>query len=143
MWSKPNLTSNPELVTRLLNKRDKAHNKARDSANESNKANRRAKQNFYNSVNNTLRNRDLSAKKKFSILFKLMKNNKFTNIPSLIENNSTINDPLEQSNIFTKYQPSGEGGAPYPPATPHRLQNPKWPPGGPKMADGVWKGVYP
>merc|ERR1711954_388923 len=24
----------------------------------------------------------------------------------------------------------------------HRLQNPKWPPGGPKMADGVWKGVY-
>ena len=29
------------------------------------------------------------------------------------------------------------------PATPHRLQNPKWPPGGPKMAEGVWKGVYP
>ena len=25
----------------------------------------------------------------------------------------------------------------------HRLQNPKWPPGGPKMADGVWKGVQP
>ena len=29
------------------------------------------------------------------------------------------------------------------PATPQRLQNPKWPPGGPKMADGVWKGVQP
>ena len=42
-----------------------------------------------------------------------------------------------------KYQPSGEGGTRSPPATPHRLQNPKWPPGGPKMADGVWKGVYP
>ena len=28
-------------------------------------------------------------------------------------------------------------------ALAHRLQNPKWPPGGPKMADGVWKGVYP
>ena len=42
-----------------------------------------------------------------------------------------------------KYQPSGEGGARSPPATPHRLQNPKWPPGGPKMAEGVWKGVYP
>ena len=93
---------NPELVTKLLNKRNKAHSKARDSANESNKANRRAKQNFYNSVNNTLRNSDLSAKKKFSILFKLMKNNKFTNIPSLIDNNSIINDPLEQSNIFNK-----------------------------------------
>ena len=37
----------------------------------------------------------------------------------------------------------GEGGTRSPPATPHRLQNPKWPPGGPKMADGVWKGVYP
>ena len=23
------------------------------------------------------------------------------------------------------------------------LKNPKWPPGGPKMADGVWKGAYP
>ena len=30
-----------------------------------------------------------------------------------------------------------------PPATLHCLQNPKWPPGGHKMADGVWKGVYP
>ena len=28
-------------------------------------------------------------------------------------------------------------------APPHRLPNPKLPPGGPKMADGVWKGVYP
>ena len=26
--------------------------------------------------------------------------------------------------------------------TPHHLQNPKWPPVGPKMANGVWKGVY-
>merc|ERR1711954_295461 len=42
-----------------------------------------------------------------------------------------------------QYQPSGEGGARLPPATPHCLQNPKWPPGGPKMAEGVWKGVYP
>ena len=42
-----------------------------------------------------------------------------------------------------KYQPSGAGGTRSPPATPHRLQNPKWPPGGPKMADGVWKWVQP
>ena len=27
------------------------------------------------------------------------------------------------------------------PATPHRHQNSKWPPGGPKMANRVWKGV--
>ena len=29
-----------------------------------------------------------------------------------------------------------------PPATTHRLQNSKWLLEGPKMADGVWKGVY-
>ena len=28
-------------------------------------------------------------------------------------------------------------------ALAHHLQNPKWPPGGPKMADRVWIGVYP
>ena len=28
-------------------------------------------------------------------------------------------------------------------ALAHRLQNPKLPPGGPKLADGVWKVVYP
>ena len=37
----------------------------------------------------------------------------------------------------SKYQPSGAGGTRSPSATPHRL------PVGPKMADGVWKGVYP
>ena len=41
-----------------------------------------------------------------------------------------------------KYQPSGKRGAHSPPETPHCLQNPKWPPVGPKMANGVWKGVY-
>ena len=46
-------------------------------------------------------------------------------------------------NKGNKYHPSGAGGTRSPPATPHRLQNPKWPPGGPKMADGVWKGVQP
>ena len=29
------------------------------------------------------------------------------------------------------------------PTTPHHLQNPKWPPEGPMMADGVCKCVYP
>ena len=28
-------------------------------------------------------------------------------------------------------------------ALANRLQNPKWPLGGPKMAEGLWKGVYP
>ena len=35
------------------------------------------------------------------------------------------------------------GGTPLPPAAPHHLQNQKWQLGGPKMADGVWKGLYP
>ena len=50
--------------------------------------------------------------------------------------------PLKHIQAHTKYQPSGAGGTRSPPATPHRLQT-KWPPGGPKMADGVWKDVYP
>ena len=39
-----------------------------------------------------------------------------------------------------QYQPCGEGGTRSPPATPHHLQTLKWPSGGPKMANGVWKG---
>ena len=54
-------------------------------------------------MNDTLRNHSLSAKNKFSILLKLMKNNKFSNIPPLVENNITVQDPLEQSNIFNKH----------------------------------------
>ena len=37
-----------------------------------------------------------------------------------------------------KYQPSGVGGTRSLLAMLHRLQNLKWPLGGPKMADGVW-----
>ena len=46
-----------------------------------------------------------------------------------------------QKSLNYKYQPIGAGGPRSPPAMPHRLQNPKWPPVGPKMAKGVWKGV--
>ena len=34
------------------------------------------------------------------------------------------------NNNTVKYQSSGEGGTRSPPATPHRLRNSKWPPGG-------------
>ena len=40
--------------------------------------------------------------------------------------------------VLEEYQPSGEGGTRSPPATPHRLQNPKCLPADPKMADGAW-----
>ena len=32
-----------------------------------------------------------------------MKNNKFSNIPPLVENNVTVQDPLAQSNIFNNF----------------------------------------
>ena len=56
-----------DIVTCLLIKRDNAHKKSREAANDSEKANRRAKAAFNNTVNNTLRNPSLSAKKKFNI----------------------------------------------------------------------------
>ena len=63
----------------------------------------------------------------------------FTRINSKI---SEEDEDYEDDEDYEEYQPSGEGGARSPPATPHCLQNPKWPPGGPKMAEGVWKGDY-
>ena len=53
--------TDPEVVTRFLQKRNKAHDKARQAANDSAKANRRAKSEFYNIVNNTLKNSAISA----------------------------------------------------------------------------------
>ena len=70
-----------EVVTCLLNRKNKAHAQAREAANDSCKANRRAKTAFHNTVNNTLKNPSITAKKKFAILLKLMKNNKFTKVP--------------------------------------------------------------
>ena len=60
--------------------------------------------------------------------------------------------PEQEKHDFTqtrkreKYQPSGAEVPRSPPATPHRLQNPKLPPGGPKMADverGLTLGYWP
>ena len=50
-----------------------------------------------------------------------------------------LHNAIRENREYREYQPSGEGGARLPPATPHRLQNPKWPPGAPKMAGGIWK----
>ena len=93
----------PELITCLMNRKNKAHDKARSSANDSFKANRRAKSAYFDSVNNILKNPSISAKRKFSILFKLMKNSKYCSVPPLIENNETIQDSLQQSNIFNNF----------------------------------------
>ena len=93
----------PEILTRYLAKKTKTFSKARESANTSNLANRRAKFAFYNTVNCTMNNYSISAKKKFSILLKLMKNNKFSGISPLNENGTTINDPKNKSEIFNDF----------------------------------------
>ena len=81
----------------------KALNKARHSANESCKANRRVKIAYYNAINSLLNNSSISAKKKFGILLKLMKNGKFSYTPPLVENDITINDSFEKSNLLNDY----------------------------------------
>ena len=95
--------SQPEIATRYLNRRNKALEKSRQSANESCKANRRVKISYNNTVNSLLNNPSITAKKKFGILLKLMKSNKFFNSPPLVENDITINDPHEKSNIFNTF----------------------------------------
>ena len=58
---------------------EKLYEKSRSSANESNKANKRVKLSYYNTVNSTLNNHSISSKKKNGILLKLMKKNYFFN----------------------------------------------------------------
>ena len=54
-----------ELVTRLREKKSRASRKARASANASTKANLRAKNAFFNTVNATMQNYEISVKKSF------------------------------------------------------------------------------
>ena len=90
------VNTSPELLTRYQIKKDKAFSKAREAANASNLANRRAKFAFYNSVNSTMNNCEISPKKKFGILLNLMKKNKFSGISPLNVDGSIINDEKEK-----------------------------------------------
>ena len=79
------ITSNnpsPETVTRYLNRKNKAFEKSRQSANESCKANKKVKTAF--SINSVLNNYAIPAKKKFAILLKLMK-------ITMVENDNVVN----------------------------------------------------
>ena len=97
----PNISS--ETITKLLTKRNKAWEKSREAANNSSKFNRRAKLDFYNNVNCTMRNFSISPKKKFDILLRLMKNSKFSAIPPLVENEVPIQDSLTKSNLLNSF----------------------------------------
>ena len=90
----------PENIVTVLKERK---NKAFCSANQSNYANKRAKTNFYYGVNVTMKNPNISAKKKFKIIAKLLKNNKSSSVPPLIENDKTITDPKQKSDILNEF----------------------------------------
>ena len=95
--------SSPELVTRLSDKKQTSYKRYRSAANESCKGNRRAKLAFYNSVNATMQSANISAKKKFSILTKLMRTQKVSSVPPIIENGEIITDSQEKANIFNNF----------------------------------------
>ena len=50
-----------------------------------------------------MNNHNISASKKFNILTKLMKNQKFSTISTLIENDSFIDDPKQKGDILNKH----------------------------------------
>ena len=88
-----------DLVTRPSDKKQNSYKGYCAAANESCKANRRAKLAFYNSVNATMHSANISAKKKFSILTKLMRTQKVSSVPPIIENGEIITDSQEKENI--------------------------------------------
>ena len=92
--------TNPEYLTKLQNKKDKLNKNFKISSKESLQANRRAKAAFFNSVNSTMTNYEISAKKKFGILTNLMNNQKFSSIASLIENGELIENSQQKADIL-------------------------------------------
>ena len=92
-----------EVITQLLSKKDKIEKNYKTSSRESVKANRRAKNSFFNSVNSTMQNFDISAKKKFKILTKLMNNQKYSSISTLINNGDVIEDAVGKSELLNKF----------------------------------------
>merc|ERR1712237_110220 len=97
----PNVS--PEFITKLTNKKTNFYNKYRESLKTPSTANKRAKTNFFSTVNSTLKNHEISAKKKFSILTKLMNNCKNSNISTIIEDGSHITDPADKAELFNNF----------------------------------------
>ena len=102
-----NYVSKPDadigVSTRLKNKKDKAFEKSKSANEASKKANRRSKLNFFNTVNATMKNPDISAKKKFSILSKLMKTQKVSAVPPILDGEKVVTDAQEKCKIFNDF----------------------------------------
>ena len=115
-------------LTRLKTKMENSHKKSSSSSNMYKYADKRSKISFFNSVNSTLNNNNISAKKKFAILTKLMKNQKISTIPQLIENGQTVNDSFDKSDLLNRHFAS-KAQVPNPEDTPpniprHDVQSP-------------------
>ena len=67
-----------------------------------------------------MNNPNISPKKNYGILTKLMNNQKFSTIPPLIDNDRTITDPKLKSDILNKYVAS-KSTVSYPNDTPPQL----------------------
>ena len=91
-----------ELVTRLKDKKNRAHKRAKILSNESTKSNLRATNYFFNTVNATMQNYEISVKKEFCILTKLMKSQKkkTSTIPPIIHDSTVKNDPKTKRDLF-------------------------------------------
>ena len=92
-----------EVITRLKTKKESAFEKSHEARNNSTNANRRAQKAFYKYVNSTMNNPHISAKKKYGILTGLMKSQKVSTIPPIIENNKTVTDPKQKSILLNKH----------------------------------------
>ena len=92
-----------EVITQLLNKKDKIEKNYKTASRESVKANRRAKNSFFNSVNSTMQNFEISANKKFKILTKLMNNGKYSSITTLINNGEMVENADEKSELLNNF----------------------------------------
>ena len=92
-----------EVRTLLLNNKNRCFSTARESANQSKYANKQAKVNFFNAVNSTMNNHQISPKKKFNILNNLLRKNKSSSVPPLIENGETVTDAKNKSEILNTH----------------------------------------
>ena len=92
-----------ESRTRLLDKKEKAFEKSKSADEDSKKANRRSKLSFFNTINATMKNPEISAKKKFSILTKLMKTQKVSTIPPILDKDKVVTDAQAKCKIFNDY----------------------------------------
>ena len=80
----------------ILQSKKKTHKHSRIASNESLKANQKVKDSFYNTVNVTMNNPEISAKKKCSILTKLLDNKKYSFITPLLQNGQIISESKQK-----------------------------------------------